>query len=111
MTDPVDPVLPEDLCERCGICCFEKFYLDDGRLLITDVPCEYLDPETRLCRIYGTRIWKNKRCLTAAKAKAMGVLPATCPYVRNDPDYQPPLLLSEHPEYEKLVRELFEELQ
>jgi len=96
-------------CARCGLCCYEKFYLDDERILITDVPCEHLDVETRLCRIFPERRARNPRCLSAQDARALGVLPASCPYVQGWPDYKPPLLLCEHPEYADLVRDLFAE--
>ena len=98
-----------DLCLRCGLCCYEKIHLDDGRILITDIPCEHLDPATNLCRIYADRHARNRRCLPAEEAKALGMLPAHCPYVAGDPDYEPPLLLSEHPAYREEVHRLFAE--
>lgn len=96
----------ENLCRRCGACCHEKLRI--GKLvLITDIPCEYLDVETKLCRIYDTRSEIEPRCLGADEAKEANAQPADCPYVAGAADYFAPLVLAEHPEYENLVNEVY----
>ena len=79
----------EQLCERCGRCCVEKLRLDDGTVVATDIPCQHLDPETRLCRIYETRHVKQMRCLSVADGIRAQAFPADCPYVRDLHGYEP----------------------
>lgn len=53
----------EELCDRCGVCCFEKFEDDRGNILFTRTPCRYLDVVTRLCKIYDRRFEINPECV------------------------------------------------
>jgi uncharacterized cysteine cluster protein YcgN (CxxCxxCC family) len=72
-----------------------------GDLIIyTDIPCPYLDPETKLCRVYARRHEVNPGCLSVEEGIARGVFPADCPYVAGLPDYRPPI---EHPSPELLA--------
>jgi hypothetical protein len=82
----------EDLCRRCGACCHEKVVLGE-EIYLTDVPCRHLDPETNLCRIYRSRLDRNRRCLSVAEGIARRAFPADCPYVRHLADYRPPVRL------------------
>ncbi|SNB46103.1 YkgJ family cysteine cluster protein [Geobacter sp. DSM 9736] len=53
----------EDLCKRCGRCCFEKIEDDTGAIFFTSTPCRYLDVVTRHCRIYDKRFAVNPECV------------------------------------------------
>ena len=96
----------ESLCRRCGLCCHEKFCFGD-QIIITDIPCKHLDPGTNQCRIYAERATLEPRCLSAAESAKGNGLPGNCPYVAGIADYQEPLLLSEHPEYELMANLFF----
>lgn len=75
----------DDICDRCGRCCFERELDDDGDVLINyAAPCEFLDPETRLCTVYETRFRACDRCgrVTLWAALADPLLPEGCAYVR-----------------------------
>lgn len=85
----------EALCRRCGRCCFEKIEFE-GEIYYTEDPCPYLDPDTRLCRVYPERHRVKPDCapLSASVLKA-GLLPDDCPYVAGIPDYRAPRLWPE----------------
>jgi uncharacterized cysteine cluster protein YcgN (CxxCxxCC family) len=53
----------EALCERCGLCCFEKIEDDSGTIFFTRTPCRYLDVVSRECRIYERRFAINPECV------------------------------------------------
>lgn len=80
------------ICECCARCCYEKIDFN-GKIFYTAVPCEQLDPVTRLCRVYPQRDQVQPDCqrLTPETIGA-GFLPADCPYVRDLPDYPAPVL-------------------
>lgn len=82
----------DSVCQRCGRCCFEKIDFE-GRIFYTDLPCEYLDLETKLCRVYAERKTKRPGCvrLTPARLKK-GFLPADCPYVDDIDGYDAPVM-------------------
>lgn len=103
--EDADPVL-EGLCRRCGLCCHEKVRFGE-RVVITDIPCPYLDPETNACRVYSERLVRQPRCSTAADSVRANSLPDDCPYVGGNAAYLAPHLLTEHPEYEQAVDALF----
>ncbi|MEE0045202.1 hypothetical protein [Ellagibacter isourolithinifaciens] len=45
----------EDACLRCGMCCYEREVGEDGFVGIDfSAPCEFLDEDSRLCRVYGS---------------------------------------------------------
>ena len=72
----------EDICEHCGRCCYEK-YEYRGKIFYSDTPCEYLDTETNLCRIYHQRFELNPECARLSPdVIKTGVLPEDCPYVK-----------------------------
>lgn len=98
----------EALCRRCGVCCHQKVRFGDI-VVITDVPCEFLNVETNECTVYPHRFVRQPLCSSAKTSAEMGALPDDCPYVGGLSDYQAPLLLSEHPEYEQAVNALFPE--
>lgn len=97
---------PETLCRRCGICCHEKVRFGE-QVVITDIPCPFLDVETNLCTVYPERFVKQPRCASAEDSVNGNTLPDDCPYVGGLAGYRAPHLLSEHPEYERAVNALF----
>ncbi|MDR1744499.1 MAG: hypothetical protein LBS30_01965, partial [Planctomycetota bacterium] len=100
------PAPPEDLCRRCGRCCHQKIRFGTV-VVITDIPCEFLDPLTNLCTVYPERFVRQPLCSTAAVSAATGTLPDDCPYVAGMSGYVAPLSLEDHPEYERGVNALF----
>lgn len=85
----------EAKCRRCGRCCYEKIEFC-GQVYYTDVPCEWLDPATRLCTIYERRHRVRSGCAPLTpKNVAAGILPADCPYVAGIKDYAAPVLWEE----------------
>jgi len=85
----------DDRCLRCGRCCFEKIEHED-RIYYTDVPCEHLDLETRLCRIFYDRLQLKPECMPLdEETLERGILPQDCPYVAGRPAYNAPRLFDE----------------
>ncbi len=81
----------EERCLRCGRCCYEKIDCD-GEISYTGTPCEFLDPESRLCTVYEERHRRKPVCTPLTpKVLAMGALPGDCPYVAGLEGYRPPL--------------------
>jgi uncharacterized cysteine cluster protein YcgN (CxxCxxCC family) len=80
----------ESICQKCGRCCYEKVDFE-GHIYYTELPCEYLDQNTKLCRVYEERETARPGCvkLTAEKVTG-GFLPADCPYVKDLKVYVPP---------------------
>ncbi len=73
----------DDLCTCCGKCCYDRRVADDGEVIINYLmPCEYLDPETKLCTIYQDRLKKCSHCgkVTLWVALFNPTLPNDCPY-------------------------------
>jgi hypothetical protein len=85
----------ENLCRRCGRCCFEKIQFED-EIFYTDVPCKFLDSETHLCTVYADRTRQKPGCVAITPEIArMGLLPADCPYVAHLEDYRAPRMWEE----------------
>ena len=72
----------EALCRRCGECCYELVFDEDDKLTASTI-CEYLDPDTRVCRVYDNRFEVCHDCikLTAENLPTFDWLPETCGYV------------------------------
>ncbi len=96
----------ERLCRRCGRCCYEKVRFGD-QVVITDIPCQFLDCATNACSVYPERFVKQPRCSSAEDSVKANTLPGDCPYVGGASEYQAPHFLSEHPEYEQAINTLF----
>lgn len=87
----------EALCQRCGRCCYEKIDYRD-KIYITNIPCEYLDPVTKQCRVYPERCRRKEGCVVLTpEIVAMEVLPKGCAYVRHIENYSSPLDWEELP--------------
>jgi len=83
------------ICNRCAQCCYEKIDFE-GQIYYTDIPCEFLDLETNLCRVYEDRENKRPGCvhLTRENIKK-GFLPADCPYVADIENYPAPSMVDD----------------
>jgi hypothetical protein len=82
--------LRDEICRRCGRCCYEKIEFE-GEVYYTDVPCEKLDPVTRLCTVYENRHVARPGCTPLTpRTIRQGILPADCPYVEGIENYPAP---------------------
>lgn len=72
----------EKLCNRCGLCCFEKIEDESGAIFFTSTPCRYLDVVTRECRIYQRRFEIYPECvkLTEEMVRELNWLHDDCGY-------------------------------
>lgn len=85
----------ESICCRCGRCCYEKVDFE-GRIYYTELPCEFLDTETNLCRVYTERDVKRPGCVRLTEEiLPKGIMPADCPYVSDIENYPAPTLLDD----------------
>lgn len=73
----------EDICNQCGKCCYEKVDLGGGVIRYTDEPCEHLDTETNLCKVYKNRHEVEPDCisLTEELVRTLHWLPEECAYL------------------------------
>ena len=94
----------EGLCRRCGRCCYAKVIIGD-EVCYTDIPCEFLDPATKTCTVYGRRFEANPDCLTVEEGIKARVFPADFPYVAGLDGYRPPRTDSDPAEMARLYRE------
>lgn len=53
----------ENICKRCGKCCFYKYVIEETNELEYGEPCELLDPKTNLCTCYHSRNVVKPDCL------------------------------------------------
>jgi len=72
----------ESICQQCGLCCFEKYVDDRGRITTTPIPCRHLDVVTRDCRVYHKRLDVGEGCvkLTPEVVAEADWLPEECAY-------------------------------
>ncbi len=90
--ETLDPQQWESLCERCARCCYEKIDFN-GRIFYTRKPCDQLDLQTGLCRVYDQRDQARSDCQRLTpEVVAAGILPADCPYARRIENYQGPVM-------------------
>ena len=73
----------ENLCHKCGICCFTKRTVNGVCIINYNSPCEYLDVESNLCFVYENRFKTCHDCkkMTVLRALFADFLPDTCGYV------------------------------
>ena len=73
----------ENLCQKCGFCCFKKKLADEIWIIDFNNPCEYLDTESNLCFIYEKRFKICRECkkMTIFRALSGEFLPDNCGYV------------------------------
>lgn len=75
----------EDICDKCGLCCYERDVYDDGEMAVDlSAPCEFLNTETNRCTIYDHRFDTCPECkkVTFRKAISKDKLPPSCAYRR-----------------------------
>ena len=83
------------ICSKCGRCCYEKIDFE-GRIYYTELPCEFFDLETKLCRVYAERDVKRPGCVRLTPEHLnKGFLPEDCPYVADIENYPAPSSLSD----------------
>jgi len=72
----------EQLCRRCGECCFEKWVEEDGTVHPTRIACRHLDIVSRHCRVYHKRFDVGEGCLQLTPSVVAGLrwLPDHCGY-------------------------------
>lgn len=74
----------DELCNKCGKCCYARSVFTGGLVAVHyNSPCENLDTETHLCKIYKDRF---KKCDHCGKVNLFVVLfnktlPNDCAYV------------------------------
>lgn len=71
----------EAICERCGLCCYYKTWVA-GEWVLSDVPCDYLDPDTHLCTVYEHRHILAPDCVKLEPGVLPDWLPKGCAYRR-----------------------------
>lgn len=82
----------DDICDRCGRCCFEHEVDEDGDVVIDYAqPCEFLDVKTRACTVYEHRFEACERCgrVTLLTAMIDPRLPEGCAYARRFRPWRP----------------------
>lgn len=88
----------ESLCDGCGKCCCTRYVEKGGRISVTDVACNLIDPSTARCTDYENRLRRGRRfgCrrLTLKSVGDGRWLPPTCAYRllaegRDLPDWHP----------------------
>ncbi len=75
----------ESICNCCGKCCYDRMPGRDGEVIIFyNRPCEHLDTETHLCKVYDERFRKCFHCGKVRLFTALfnPTLPKDCPYVQ-----------------------------
>ncbi|MDR2589292.1 MAG: hypothetical protein LBC67_07690 [Spirochaetales bacterium] len=75
----------DSLCGRCGLCCYERSLSSGGEVAVNmSEPCEFLDEDTRLCRVYESRFRACPDCRSVNIFRALfhRFLPSSCAYVR-----------------------------
>ncbi len=75
----------ESRCNRCGLCCFDKYENENGAIFYTQTPCRYLNVTTRHCKIYNRRFTINPECiqLNPELVKSLRWLHPDCGYKRD----------------------------
>ncbi len=74
----------EELCLRCGICCYEKEHHGLSVTINLDKPCDFLNIDQKTCSVYNERfiICKNCEKVTMFHALFSRYLPESCGYVK-----------------------------
>ncbi len=73
----------DGLCNQCGRCCYTRSQGKNGEVIIHyNSPCENLDPDTHLCRVFDDRFRKCDHCgkVNLYVALFHPTLPKECAY-------------------------------
>lgn len=73
--------LDENLCNKCGLCCCEKFFNENNEIEYAQHSCEHLNSDGT-CSIYEHRFTIHPSCLNIKQALISMILPAECAYVQ-----------------------------
>jgi uncharacterized cysteine cluster protein YcgN (CxxCxxCC family) len=46
----------ESICAQCGLCCLVKYTDNLGRVFLTNIRCDMLDPKTHKCKCYSADV-------------------------------------------------------
>lgn len=68
----------DDICQRCGQCCYHKAQVGTARVFMPRSRCPHL-ADDRVCSRYQTRL-QVPTCLPLAEALVRELMPDTCPY-------------------------------
>lgn len=73
----------EDICRRCGLCCFSRTIYPDEVVVDLSSPCSFLDTATLLCTVYEERFDICSECTKVTPLTAiLGTsLPPSCAYI------------------------------
>lgn len=88
----------EDICARCGLCCLVKCVDDLGRIWLTDIRCDMLDPKNGNCLCYSSDFEKRDNGCDSCAEHNGGILnyeslhndylvPGCCAYVQKFGDF------------------------
>ena len=87
----------EELCRRCGLCCYGSVRYKGRLVIIKELPCKYLELDAggkATCRIYPDRHQLAPWCQRVErKTVEAGLFPDDCPYVQGIEGYQGKVLL------------------
>lgn len=75
----------DDLCNQCGKCCYTRHLSFTGEVVVDQSsPCENLDEETHLCRVFENRFKECNHCgrVNLARALFYPLMPSDCAYVQ-----------------------------
>lgn len=75
----IAPRTLDDLCRRCGQCCYHKAQVGTARVFLPRSRCQYLTDD-RTCSRYHTRL-EVPTCLPLNEALVKELMPDSCPYV------------------------------
>jgi uncharacterized cysteine cluster protein YcgN (CxxCxxCC family) len=81
----------EELCRRCGRCCYSGIRIKNKMVLLKDLPCKHLTYEpdgAAFCTVYQTREltgWCNKISVESIRKE---LFPPDCPYVKDIAGYK-----------------------
>lgn len=88
----------ENLCRKCGKCCYCSLLYKNRLTIIPELPCKYLVKQTEskaICSIYPVRQKIAPWCNSVNKKTVnSGLFPDDCPYVKDIPGYQGKVLLA-----------------
>lgn len=94
----------ENLCKRCGKCCYIKYYLVLYSVADPERVCIYLN-EDNTCSIYDKRLTSHCNCMALEDAiEKSGLLPADCGYFYLNPEHTPLIMPTSIEEFWKLVK-------
>ena len=73
----------DDICTRCGACCYRRDRVAGELVVRKDQPCRFLDTGSNLCTVYDKRFEECAECrqVTILHALFSRYLPDDCGYV------------------------------